>query len=52
MATKWQGGGGECIKIIGVSMSEPHTSELNGNFCVCVCVCVSVCIVRYGTCSN
>ena len=28
--------------LIGASMSEPHTSELNGNFCVCVCVCVSV----------
>ena len=33
-------------QIIGASMSEPHTSELNGNFCVCVG------IVRSGTCSN
>ena len=23
--------------MIGASMSEPRTSELNGNFCVCVC---------------
>ena len=33
----WQG-------VIGASMSEPHTSELNGNFFVCVCVCV--CLYR------
>ena len=30
------------LLLIGASMSEPHTSELNGNFCVCVCVCLSV----------
>ena len=38
------------LKIVGASMSEPHTSVLNRN--LCVCVCVSVCIVRSGTCSN
>ena len=37
-------------KLIGASISEPHTSELNGNLCVCVCVCVG--IVYSGTCSN
>ena len=30
---------------IGASMSEPHTSELNGNFCVCVCLSVSYVLV-------
>ena len=32
------------IFLVGASMSEPHTSELNGNFRVCVCVCVCVCL--------
>ena len=27
-------------RVIGASMSEPHTSVLNRNLCVCVCVCV------------
>ena len=35
--------------IIGASMTEPYTSELNGIFfffvCVCVCVCVSYVLV-------
>ena len=32
------------LHAIGASMSEPHTSELNGNMCVCVRACVRACV--------
>ena len=35
---------GPLVEFIVASMSEPHTSELNGIFFVCVCVCVCVCL--------
>ena len=32
-------------RVIGASMSEPHTSVLNRNVCMCVCLSVSYVLV-------
>ena len=36
----------EAVQIIGVSLSEPHTSEMALQTCVCIYVCLLAAIYR------